>query len=292
MNLPVSIITPSYHRDFESCRLLCDTLDFHSTGFTDHYIVVTAEDRELFSRLAGPHRHIVTEAEILPARLYTVPLKWKGRRYRWLPGARPVYGWHMQQVLKFAMALAQPNPRVMFIDSDNFLVRPFDVGAFGGAPTVPLQFDRKAIVPGESSHVTWLQTAHRLLGLDMPALPADDFIGNLIVWDVSTTRKILDRIEARAGVPWWTALLRARHFSEYMIYGVGVTSDPALLERHHPVTEHPCLAYWDGPTLDEAGFRAFVSRMRPDQSALGVQSFMGTSIDMLRSFALRERELA
>ena len=65
MSVPVSIITPSYHRDFEACRLLCETLDRYATGFTDHYIVVTSDDLPLFAPLAGPHRHIITEHDVL-----------------------------------------------------------------------------------------------------------------------------------------------------------------------------------------------------------------------------------
>jgi hypothetical protein len=180
----------------------------------------------------------------------------------------------------------------MFIDSDNFFVRPFDVAAFGGGATVPLQLDRGAIVPSEASHVSWLRTAHDLLGLEPPQLPADDFIGNMIVWDAAIVRQVLDRIEAKTGRPWWTAMLRARDFSEYMIYGTAVSADPGLLASHHVMTTHPCLSYWEGPPLDEAGLRAFASGMRPDQSALGVQSFVGTPIALLRDFALSERAFA
>ena len=289
MTIPVSIITPSFRRDFEACRLLCETLDAYVTGFTDHYIVVTEADQDLFAPLAGPRRHIVPEAKVLPGRLYSIPVRWKGRRYRWAPGALPVFGWHVQQVLKFAMALNQPNPRVMFIDSDNFFVRPFDLGAFAGNATIPLQVDRKAVVAKEADHVVWLETAHRLLGLPAPALPADDFIGQMVVWNVETMREILRRIESNAGAPWWKALIRARTFSEYMIYGVAVTSDPSLGALHTIVTDHPCRSYWEGPAMSEVELRRFAAGLRPDQSALGVQSFTGTSIDLLRAIALPER---
>ena len=286
MSLPVSIITPSYYRDVEACRLLCETVDAYVTSFTDHYIVVTSEDLPLFRPLAAPHRHVVTEAEILPARLWSIPIKWKGRRYRWLPGTRPIYGWHTQQLMKFAMAIAQPNPRVMFVDSDNFFVRPFDLGAFAGSESVPLQVDRGAVRASVSNHVVWLETAHRLLGLSAPAFPADDFIGQMIVWDVETTRELLRRIEAQTGEAWWKALVRARTISEYMIYGVAVSADPQLSARHHLVDHHPCHSYWDGPALDAAELARFASSMRSDQSAMAIQSFTGTPIELLRGFAL------
>jgi hypothetical protein len=288
MSLPVSIITPSFSRDFEACRLLCETIDTYVTGLTDHYVVVTKSDLELFRPLAGPRRHIVPEATLLPGRLHSIPIKWKGRRYRWTPGALPVYGWHVQQLLKFAMALSQNNPRVMFIDSDNFFVRPFDLAAFAGGETVPLQVDREAVVAGKARHAAWLETAHRLLGLPAPDLPADDFIGQMIVWDVETMREILRRVETNAGEPWWKALIRARAFSEYMIYGAAVTSDPALGATHRIVTEHPCRSYWEGPAMGERELKRFAAGLRPDQSALGVQSFTGTPIELLRAIALPE----
>lgn len=292
MSVPVSIITPSFHRDLEACRLLCETLDRYATGFADHYLVVPPDDLSLFAPLAGPHRHIVAERSILPTTLVPLPFKWKGRRYQWAPGALPVYGWHIQQVLKFAMAMAQPNPRVMFVDSDNFLVRPFDVAAYAGGATTPYWIERGAIGPGEADHVTWLRTAHRLLGLPEPALPGDDHIGNMIVWDVASVRQTLNLIEATTGLRWWVALLRARHFSEYLIYGAAVAADPGLKARHHEIGEHPCLTYWNGPALDAAGLAALAAKLGPHQSALGVQSFTGTSIDILRDFALRQQEFA
>jgi hypothetical protein len=286
MSLPVSIITPSFYRDVEACRLLCETIDAYVSGFTDHYIVVTSEDLPLFRRLAAPHRHVVAEAEILPARLWPIPIKWKGRRYRWLSGTRPIYGWHTQQLMKFAMAIAQPNPRVMFIDSDNFFVRPFDLAAFAGGDSVPLQVDHGAVRAGASNHVAWLETAHRLLGLPAPAFPADDFIGQMIAWDVATTREILRRIEATTGEAWWKALVRARTISEYMIYGAAVTAEPSLRTRHSLVTRHPCHSYWDGPALSAVELERFASGMRSDQSAMAIQSFTGTPIELLRRFAL------
>lgn len=285
MSVPVSIITPSLARDVEACRLLCDTLDAYVTGFDVHYVVVSARDMPLFASLAGPRRRIVDEATLLPKALVRLPFKWKGRRYSWAPGTRPVYGWHIQQLLKFGMTLQQANPRVIFVDSDNFFVRPFDLAAFAGGATVPLQTDRGA-VDRHLPHAEWLANAHMLLDLPAPVLPADDFIGQMIVWDAAVVREILRRIEAHAGLPWWKAMLRVRAFSEYLIYGAAVSADPAYLAQHHIVTDPPSISYWEGPAMGEGDFRRFIATLRPHQSAVGVQSFTGTSIAMLRAAAL------
>ena len=292
MTLPVSIITPSFERDFESCRLLCDTLDAYVTGFDVHYIVVSAEDRTLFGSLAGSRRHIVDASQLLPVTLLPVPVRWKGRRYCWAPGMTlPVFGWHLQQIRKFAMTMAQPNPRVVFIDSDNFFVRPFDLAGFAGAATVPLQVDRNA-VQSSMSHGVWIANARRLLGLSEPTFPTDDFVGQMIVWDTEIVREIVRRIEANSGTSWWKALLKVRDFSEYMIYGAAATDDPSLSSRHHIVEEPPCLSYWEGPALDEAALRALLSQLAPHQSALAIQSFTGTPVALLRAAALPQRAAA
>jgi hypothetical protein len=292
MSLPVSIITPSLARDFEACRLLCDTLDAYVSGFDAHYVVVGAADLPLFAPLAGPRRHVVDEATLLPRRLMRLPVKWKGRSYRWAPGTMPIYGWHIQQLLKFGMTLRQPNPRVIFIDSDNFFVRRFDLAAFAGSESVPLQVDPGAVKADWLNHLNWLGNAHRLLRLPEPIVPADDFIGQLIVWDVAIVREILRRIEVNTGRSWWKALIHARAFSEYMIYGAAVTNDAEFMARHHIVSEHPCLSYWNGPAMSEGELRDFATRLRPDQSALGIQSFTGTPVAMLRALALPTREAA
>ncbi len=292
MTLPVSIITPSFERDFESCRLLCDTLDTYVTGFDVHYIVVSAEDRALFAPLAGPRRRIVDAAELLPVSLLPVPIKWKGRRYSWAPGMTlPVFGWHLQQIRKFAMTTAQPNPRVVFIDSDNFFVRPFELSGFAGGTTVPLHVDPNVVAAG-GPHAVWIAHARKLLGLSEPTFPTDNFVGQMIVWDTEIVREIVRRIEANSGTSWWKALLRVRDFSEYMIYGAAVTADPALRTRHHIVEEPPCLTYWEGPALDEAALRTLMSRLARHQSALAIQSFTGTPVALLRAAALPQREAA
>lgn len=292
MSLPVAIVTPSYIRDLESCRLLCETVDVFAHNFTEHYLVVPDEDFAAFASLRGPRRRIVAESEVLPEPLHRLPVKWKGRRYYWTAGSAPIYGWHTQQLRKFAMTTRQDAPRVMFVDSDNLLVRPFDVGSYAGGPLTPLYLDEGAVTEDETSHVGWLGIAHRLLGLPPAALPADDFIGQMIVWDVATVRELLARIERISGRSWTSAMLRGRTFSEYMIYGAAVMADPDLRARHEVTTRSPCRTYWEGEALDRAALRGFVDGMRPDQCAIAVQSFTGTQVSLLRELAFEHEAAA
>jgi hypothetical protein len=284
-----ALITASYARDFEACKLLTQSIDAYVTGFGRHYLVVASEDVALFRQLAGPRREVVDAATLLPGML-ELPLRRHGRRYFWRFGMRgPIYGWHLQQLRKIAMTMAQPEARVMHIDSDNCFCRPYDLGALE-AGKVPLQREAGGVHAGLPEHVVWWQNAHRALGLEVPALPGDDFVGQMIVWEKAATATMSRRIEAATGRPWWLALARQRDFSEYMLYGVAVSADPALLARHALVTDSPCLAYWDGPALDAGALADFAGGLGPTQAAIAVQSFTGTPIEVLRDFALGRQE--
>jgi len=285
----ISLITPSYSGDFASCQLLCASIDRFVTGHDMHYLVVGDEDAALFAPLAGPRRRIVSHSELLP-KFWPVG-RWRKRIYWWRPGiGLPIYGWHLQQLRKIAMTLAQTSERIMCIDSDNCFVRPLDLGAIATTALVPLFVAPGDVGPGRPTHVTWLQNAHRLLGLASSKLPGDDFIGQMIVWERQTVAAITAKIERVERRPWWSAIVRLRQFSEYLIYGAAVTNDPALAARHERVTQSWCLTYWSGAALDEAGLIDFIGTMRPEQSAIAIQSHTKTPVDLIRRVALERRQ--
>ncbi|MGV3573896.1 MAG: DUF6492 family protein [Devosia sp.] len=285
----ISLITPSYSGDFASCQLLCASIDRFVTGHDMHYLVVGDEDAALFAPLAGPRRRIVPHSQLLPK--FWPLLRWRRRLYWWAPGlGLPVYGWHLQQLRKIAMTLAQQSERIMCIDSDNCFCRPLDLGPIATSAEVPLFVAPGDVGPERPAHVTWLQNAHRLLGLAPPELPGDDFIGQMIVWERQTLGEITAKIESVQRRPWWSAIVRLRQFSEYLIYGAAVKHDPALAARHERVTQSRCLTYWSGAALDEAGLSDFIATMRPEQSAIAIQSHTKTPIELIRRVALESRQ--
>lgn len=285
-----ALITASYHRDFEACRLLCDTIDAYVSGYSTHYIVVASEDVALFSSLSGPRRDIIDAATLLP-QMRAVPVTWRGRRYSWMPGmGAPVYGWHLQQLRKIAMTMALSDAKAMHLDSDSCFCRPFDVDRAARGKT-PLRRAVGVIDEGMPDHLKWWRNAHRLLGLETPVLPGDDYVGPMITWERSAVSSMAARIEATTGKPWWLALAAARHFSEYLTYGTMVANDPLLMERHEFTSEWPCLAYWQGPPLDAQSLAAFARGLGPRQVAIALQSFTGTPIGVIRDFVLG-REMA
>ncbi len=286
--MSISLITTSYERDFEACRLLCDSIDAFVTGYERHYIVVEARDLARFSVLAGPRRQIVDAASVLDLPLAELPIRWKGRRYFWGAGlSAPIYGWHLQQLRKIAMTLAQREERALHLDSDICFVRPFDVQRYAGN-RVPLKCAPGAIDERLPQHVKWWDNAHKVLGLPVARLPGDDYVGPMIVWE----RDAVAAMAARIGGNWAARIAATRDFSEYILYGLMVASDPALAARHVLVPDVPCLTYWDGPPLDAAGLAAFTAGLGPEQSAIVIQSFTETPSRIIRDFALGGRAAA
>lgn len=285
MAASISLITPSYSGDFEACQLLCESMDRFVTGHDMHYIVVGDEDTALFASLAGPKRKIVSNSSLLP-KFWSIG-RWRGRRYSWAPGlGLPVYGWHLQQLRKIAMTLQQQSDWIMCVDSDNCFCSPFDLTEITSANKVPHFKTPNGIKGDRPNHVAWLHNAYAILGLPTPTLPADDFIGPMIVWERDTVRQMVEKIETLSGKPWWSTIARQRQFSEYLIYGAAVAGDPTLAERHERTTQSWCLTYWEGPALDEKSLNDFIALLAPHQNSITIQSHTRTPADIIRRVIL------
>src|SRR4029077_16823877 len=49
----LALLTPTYARDLEICRLLCESVDRHVKSFSRHYLLVPDRDVALFAPLAS-----------------------------------------------------------------------------------------------------------------------------------------------------------------------------------------------------------------------------------------------
>ena len=173
----------------------------------------------LFARFASDKRVIVPASRYLPKWLWALPpaLQFISNRRVWLSLlSLPVHGWHIQQILKIAGVLNAPEQRVCILDSDNLFFREFDVGQYAGAEKTPLFVTRKGIDADHPLHVLWLRTVDQLLGIKERSFPADDYVGNALVWDKDTARAMTDAIKSATGLNWALALCRKKKFSEYL----------------------------------------------------------------------------
>ncbi|WP_036011743.1 DUF6492 family protein, partial [Bradyrhizobium yuanmingense] len=203
----------------------------------------------------------------------------------------PVHGWHIQQILKIAGVLNAPEQRVCILDSDNLFFREFDVSRYAGAETTPLFVTRKAIAADHPLHGLWLRTVDQLLGIKERAFPADDYVGNALVWDRDTARAMTDAIKSATGLSWALALCRKKKFSEYLLYGNFVANAPEHLARHRLTEDSIAVSHWDDTPLDRPAIEAMMRTASPEQVALCIQSYSSTSIADIRDvFRLSSRE--
>ncbi len=281
----VALLTPTFRKDIERFELLCESVDRWVFGYERHYVLVNDDDFALFHRFANARRVILRGSKFLPAWLWPVPpiFSKNGRRV-WLSAfTKPVHGWHIQQILKIAGSLAADEDRICIVDSDNTFFRPFDVGVYAGRGLTPLYVDRGAIQESAPMHSGWTKSAFRLLGLGAPTFPADDYVGNLIVWDKMALNAMTKQIERAVGCHWRLAMCRQRGFSEYLLYGHFVAASPEWRERHKVVEQSLACAYWDMTSVDPIRLRAMVANAEPHKVALCVQSYSQTAVTDIRS---------
>lgn len=283
----VALMTPTYRGDLDRFELLCESIDRFVSGYERHYVIVNDDDLPFFARFETSRRTVLPSSRFLPTWLRALPpfVSRKGRRTWWSFRSGPLHGWHIQQLLKISGILQLPHQRFCIVDSDNVFFRPFDVAAYAGADTIPLYVDRKAIRAEAPLHAVWVRNCDRLLGGTATAFPADDYIGNALVWDKSTVRDMTATIEAVTGTPWAVALGKARSFSEYILYGYFVSQSPTHRATHRLTTQSLASSHWEHDTLDETALIAMVENSPADVVALCIESFSSTPVSLIRKVA-------
>jgi hypothetical protein len=271
----VAFITKSYTPDLERCELLCRSIELLAPGI-QHWIIVDSRDRAAFLGLENPTTRIVTTEELLPRRIRRLELYGTGKNI-WL-GAHvpPMRGWLVQQLAKLAIALVAREDMLIHADSDVALIRWFHNATLRGSNGALRLFRIAAAVDdGLPSHVRWHRTAEQLLGIPPRPLPLPDYIGGLIPWRRDFVVALLERIEAHSGRDWMLALARARHVSEYILYGRFV--DDVVGRSTGGPAEHLslCRCYWGSHALTTHELESFIDGAAPDEVAVMVSAKAG-----------------
>ena len=278
----VAIVTPSYGPDRERCRLLCDSIDARVRGAAHHYILVADSDYASFREFDSSVRSVVRESDLLPERFWSVP--GPGGRVWLSTFAKPLRGWHMQQLRRMGLARHVNHAALLYCDSDMAFVRDYDVAHLwrGGR----LRLYRKdsgihdGLVNDGRDHFAWTEHAHALLDLPAPTMPAHDYINNLVSWRREAVVSMFDRIEEATGKRWLRATVSSRAFSECQIYGAYADAFAADARWVDPTAL--CRTKWFGTSMDEGALSAFIEEMDEGQVAVGIQSFTGTDPAVLR----------
>jgi hypothetical protein len=292
----LAILTPSYAPDFD------DFAELHRSvlQFTDptvlHYVVVPDEDLPLFGRLRSNRMVLVGYRGLLPSSFLSTAwfARAAGRIPRMPRGARfiavntrhpwpPLRGWLLQQVVKLGMAMRAECDTLVVIDSDAQLIRPITDQTFASSGAVRFYRSPGAITAGMARHVTWHQTARRMLGVppDGPP-PHADPIGSLVSWDPEVVRGCTARIAEVASRPWETAVSREWEFSEYVLYGEYLAEFGTPRQLSFTADDSLCHSHWDSHPLDAESARRFVDSIAPHDVAVHVQSTSHTSPEVVR----------
>jgi Family of unknown function (DUF6492) len=285
----VAIITPSYAGDLDRCRLLCETLDHVGGSTWTHLLLVADGDMALFKGFEGPRRSVIPDSAYLPRWLRPVRNPLDGRR-RWLSLSprRPVWpmsGWHVQQLRKLCAATLTDAPILLMADSDTVFVRPIASHQLiqdGKARLYVKRGNITATIAIQKKHPSWLASTGDLLGIPPQALPADDYINNLVTWRRDVALQLIEHVQTSSGRELASALGRYRTFSEYLLYGQFADRVLGDASGHWHSDLSLGHTYWSGRALDEQGLDSFVSEMALGQIAFGIQSFTATSVDLIR----------
>ncbi len=248
-------------------------MDRFVEGNWHHYVVVSKSDYEMFAPFKGSRRTIIENTKILPPWLRYVGKLGRVRSgsfyFSWRTG--PIFGWHVQQIIKVSMASFVKEDLMMIVDSDLFFIKSFKLDSMirnGRLPFIksPTSYsDRKKQAP------TFLKRAKKTLGLP-DSTPSHDYANNIVFWRRQTAIELCDFIAKKHRKHWIAALSGFNAISEGSLYGLFV--DYIKKDDQTYVTDNFNLAktvHGDYAIYDDE-LEAFVKDLQPHHVALGFQS--------------------
>jgi hypothetical protein len=266
--LPLALVTTSFRRDLDRCRLLCASVDRFVDAAIPHYLLIDARDVPLFDPLRSNRRRIIAVERMLPWWLRRVP-----RSKRWWFSFRtlPVRNWILQQLVKLSVVDHVDADAYVFVDSDVTFVRPFAAGDVVRADGSVRLF-RVPESGQQPRHLNWHAAAARLLGLPPRRYFGSDYIGNLITWRRDVLRQLHARLAGGRWGGWRPRLCNTLDFSEYILYGVFTEFVLGQAAGHWFDADDLCHCSWHYTLETQPQIDAFVDKLRPRHVAVLIQS--------------------
>ncbi len=267
------MITMSYWKDLERCRLLVESVRRFVDPPVTHYLVVDRRDVPLFREFEGPHTKVVTVESVVPWWIFRVPF---AKRW-WLSlKTMPVRNWILQQITKIGMAKHVSDDVLIYVDSDVTFVRRFD-------PRTLVQDGKVRLfsVPGGANfgeHLLWHATAGRLLGLPPQNYYGAAHIGNIITWRRENVLRLYEHLERQSGRRWVETICAQWNLSEYILYGVFCEQVLKEMSGHFSDPRKLTHEYWTAKPWTDAELEEFFSRIQPYQVAVMVTAKAGMPI--------------
>lgn len=281
----LAIITPSYVRDFERCRLTVESINRFVSDDIHHYLVIDHRDIPLFKQFEGHRTTIVTAEDLLPWWIFRIP---RVRKVWMSLKTLPVRSWIVQQLMKLSVASQIDADVFCFVDSDVAFVRPTGLTAFMSGEQVRLF--RRPDHGNLPTHQRWHRSSARLLGLEERDYFGADYIGNMITWRRDCLLGMQRQIEQVTGKHWVRAIASEMHLSEYILYGIYAEHVVGFdLAGHAPQDFDLCHCSWDYKINGSQDMDRFFDReLDPRIRAVLVQSNLKLPVD---TYARRVRQL-
>ncbi|MEN0001512.1 MAG: DUF6492 family protein [Pseudomonadota bacterium] len=287
-----AIVTASYAPDFERCRVLCESIDRHASGFSCHYILVDEPDRALFSTLEGPKRRIITDQELLPWWIKRLPqaLSPGGRRVWVSPRTVPLHGWQTQQIMRIAAAHHLSEEGLLYCDSDTAFVKDYDLNQMWRGDDMRLWAELDGALTAKNDHLLWMAHAASAFAIEKQKC-LDNYVCSFVTWRRDTVLDMCAHMERVHHKPWVSVVASTRKFSECMLYGAYVDGVTGSAD-HWRTGDELCPMKWLNPPPTEAELATMVANLAPQAVGIGVQSFIPLQTEMFRRVVTGQLEEA
>ena len=124
----VAIVTPSFARDFATCRELNESILMFGSSETKHYVIVDGCDMKLFRQIENDRTIVLAVEDVIPKGY--VKLNFSKKWWFSTCAMVPAKGWLIQQLVKLSAAGELDEPLQVNVDSDVRFVRRFDRDLF------------------------------------------------------------------------------------------------------------------------------------------------------------------
>jgi hypothetical protein len=280
--LSYAVITPSYWKDVERCRLLVESVERWTDPSLRHYLLIARRDVPLFRSMLGPRTELIVVEDVIPKWLFRVP----GIKHFWMSlRTLPVKNWILQQIVKLSAPRVVTEDVLLYADSDMFFIAPYDPRSFERDGKVPLfvETGQRGLIENNDR---WQAVCSKLLGIPAEQGCDTNYIGQLVWWRRQNALKMLELVESVNSRDWQRCIAPLHAFSEYILYGLH--SARVLQENsghwHDPMIRTLC--YWRTEKLGIPELEEFRSQREPHQHSAMVSAKSGTSVADIRKVFL------
>jgi len=260
-------------------------MDIFLSGSWHHYIIVDKNDLDMFNIFAGPRRTILLTNDVAPSSMYHVSqIPFGGGRSLWWARKTGFFvGWHMQQIIKMGVASILSEQGLAYCDSDVFFVRPFDTAQLNHGGRQRFFRSKLRFTLQNTGNPKYTKA-----GLEILNLPINEeakhhtYIDNFVTWHRPTVLALRDHIEKVSGHDWYTHLGGRFAVSEYTLYGLFVDEVAKPRPAVFAESDSLCKTQWNKQSKTEAEVESFCQDLAPHHVAVGVQSFAGVDLNLLK----------